>query len=191
MINIIHQEIQKKQEILKILPLYLGNTEKDVRNALKTKPAALLFSAKPNLLPGLNPFHLVFDWDSTVADEEGDNLISTKGRNVFCDHEWEHRHLPHKPGVLYPVFMAAISNSEFRVSVLTARTGKEAHRVLITLESWGVSTAALHFAGNQSKGPIAAAIQADLFFDDMLKHVKDAVNHGVNSAWIPIGNAKE
>ena len=169
----------------------MGNTEKDVRHAIKSAPAALLFSVKEFSATGTTPFHLVFDWDSTVVDQEGDNLILTKGRNVFCDYEWEHRNIPHNPGILYPVFQAAILKPEFRVSILTARTGKEAYRVIATLESWGILTCALHFAGNQPKGPIAAAIQADLFFDDILFHVKDAVNYGVNSAWVPIGNAKE
>lgn len=178
-------------ELLNRLPLYLGSTETDVRRALESTPAVVFFKATTNTLSGSTPFHLVFDWDSTVSDEDGDKLIAVKGRGAFCDYEWAHRHTPHNPGSLHPVFMAAASRPEFRVSILTARTGKEAYRVLTTLETWGVSTSALHFAGNQPKGPIAAAIQADLFFDDILRHVEDAVAHGVNSAWLPIGNARE
>ena len=178
-------------ELLTSLPLYLGSTEKEVRRVLKLTPAVVLFKAHTRELSSSLPFHLVFDWDSTISNKDGDALILTKGRTVFCDHEWTHRHTPHSPGALHSVFIAAVSCPKFRVSILTSRTGKEAQRVLTTLESWNVSTAALHFAGNQPKGPIAAAIQADLFLDDILRHVKDAVAHGINSGWHPIGRARE
>lgn len=173
------------------LPLYLGTSEAAVRAALSTKPAALLL--EPTLAPAPRPvpFHLVFDWDSTLASDEGDLLISREGRAAFARHEWAQRNVPHAPGPLQPVLLACHGNPAFRLSVLTARTGAEAYRVLTTLAAWGVQVSALHFAGNQAKGPIAAAIAADLFLDDIRRHVEAAVHHGVRGGWVPFGAAME
>jgi len=61
---------------LKQLPIYLGTSEVDVREALMSGPAAMLMKPK-NLIPTdkNSLFHLVFDWDSTLASNEGDRIV--------------------------------------------------------------------------------------------------------------------
>lgn len=172
---------------------------KSMEDALKCdKISAVLFDSKKAPIKEGDSTknekaHLVFDWDSTLVDIDGDLLINKYGRDHFSDFEWENRRVPHNKGYMYNFFDAVYQCNDFNISILTARSAKEAYRVMNTLESWGCvnNLQGIHFAANRSKGKILKAMSADLFFDDLRKNIDDAVDCGVTSAWIPFGNATE
>ena len=185
--------MKNKTELLRrlaVLPVYLGSNESDVRNALNTGPAAMLLAPKmPPKTKKDTRLHLCFDWDSTLVTNECDELAIREGFDTFLAHEWENRDIPHNPGPMYTLLMALQGISDVIVSVLTARTGRSALRVMTTLESWGCQMDAMHFAGGRDKGAVAAAMQADVFFDNLRRHTDDAVAHGIYAGWVPYGNA--
>jgi hypothetical protein len=176
--------------LLSNLPLHLGSEEPLIRRLIADgHPAAVLVGDMP--LIAKDRLHLVFDWDSTLVDRTGDDLINRSGRAVFADNEWERRTTPHLPGPLFKLLIAAQAIPQVRISILTARTTREAHRVLTTLDAWQCRVDALHCSANGRKGPISAAIEADLFFDDIRRHADDAAACGVLAGWVPYGSANE
>lgn len=178
-------------------PLSVFFDEKRARLALQQGPSVVAFAAnapsafQDETAQSAKTLHLVFDWDSTLVDAEGDRHIQTHGRPSFEAQEWEQQHLPLKPGPLFALLAWAQGRNDVRTSILTARTAREAPRVLTTLAAWRFSVDALHCAANQRKGPIAAAIGAHLFFDDILRHVNDVTNCGVSAGWVPYGMATQ
>lgn len=171
------------------VPVRLLRGEAEARAELSKGPAAWLLA--PSRPPRSGPLTVCFDWDSTAASGAGDAFISQFGREAFAEREWALRKEPADPGPLFPAFKALSERKEVRVEVLTARTGTEAARVMATLEAWGIRPAALHFAGDRAKGPIAAATEADILFDDILRHALSAQANGVCGGWVPFGDAQE
>lgn len=170
-------------------PVYLGENEGDVRNALAAGPAAVLLppAALSRHAKGPDaPLHVCFDWDGTLAtSRESDEVGAHFGFEAYLDYEWEHRFEPHEPGPLYDLLIALKKAPNVITSILTARGGRCAARVLTTLGAWDCQTDAMHFVGGADKGAFAAAMQADIFFDNLRGHAENAILHGVCAGWVP------
>ncbi len=168
-------------------PLYLGDNEREVRDALVSGPAAVLLPAQSRHAKSPNaPLHVCFDWDGTLATcNESDEVGAHYGLEAYLDYEWEHRFEPHEPGPLYELLIALKKAPNVVTSILMARGGRGAARVLTTLGAWDCQTDAMHFVGGAKKGCVAAAMRVDIFFDNLRCHAEDAITHGVCAGWVP------
>ena len=129
--------------------------------------------------------HVAFDWDSTVADSSSDTVFRQRGRPAFAEREWELRDVPMEMGPMGPLFMFLLSHHMTTVSIVTARTGREIHRVSATLASWGAEPFSVVFSGNSPKGPVARAIGASILFDDIPRNIESAVSSGLSGCLVP------
>jgi 5'-nucleotidase len=131
---------------------------------------------------------VVLDFDGVVAGRSAQAIYDAEGLQSFSSHEDSLRQTPLEPGPLLPFAQALVRlqrSVEARVAtqeaqslpgvdlcVVTARGGLGVARMLRTLQAWGLANNnEMVCLGGFAKTRFVAALQADLFLDDQLKHL--------------------
>lgn len=102
-------------EWLRVLPIKFGGSD-EVECALNVgSPAAVLM-----LPPGFRheentaKIHIAFDWDSTLSDRSGDELIESQGRNAFTLNETKYKDMPCERGPMVEVLEWLQGGKQYR-----------------------------------------------------------------------------
>jgi 5'-nucleotidase len=131
---------------------------------------------------------VVLDFDGVVAGRSAQAIYDAQGLQSFGSHEDSLRDTPLEPGPLLPfaqglvrLQQAVAAHAATRemqslpgvdLCVVTARGGRGVARMLRTLQAWGLATHnELVCLGGSAKTRFVAALQADLFLDDQVKHL--------------------
>lgn len=193
------------------IDLFLSNEVTDVKAAAEAGAAAARLGKLPDsgILDDTNAeeVRFAFDGDSVVFSEESDLIYQADGLDTFIKHETEHAKNPMNAGP-FGKFLKKLSKlrtihiykeevSKIRIGIVTARNAPAHERVIQTLREWGTPADEAHFVGPNEKGPILAAMNAHIFFDDQEKHINSASSavpsghvpgpHSPNNPVIPAG----
>lgn len=168
------------------IDLFLSNDETDVRSAAKSGAAAAklgALAANAQSTPS-DEVRIALDGDAVVFDAESERLYKESGLEAFLEHEKANAEVPLNQGP-FGIFLRKLAGvrakvsredgtSRVRIAIVTARNAPAHARVVHTLRAWGTPADEAHFVGNHDKGPILAAIDAHIFFDDQERHVLSA-----------------
>lgn len=141
---------------------------------------------------------IALDGDAVVFSDESEKAFRDGGLEGFRQFEEKNASRPMGQGP-FRGFLEALhelqkalgpDDRSIRTALVTAR-GVPAHqRALLTLRHWGVRVDHAMFLGGRPKGAFLKAFGADLFFDDSLNNVQNALDH-VASAHVPSGARNE
>lgn len=141
--------------------------------------------------------NFTFDFDGVVGDAFSEELFEREGLFVYNKHESDKRDEPLTDGplanfvkrvaVLRSLFPKDVSFSPIQLDINTARGSVRQMRVFKTLEKMKISPDRYYGTCGLSKGPLLHASGADIFFDDSIGHVENALKCGVFGAHVPFG----
>jgi hypothetical protein len=153
-----------------------------------------------------NEFSIVFDLDSVVFGDSSEKVFAETGSlYTYRKNEDDKRYEPVEKGPLFG-FLRALLNiralfidgcqKPFRLGIVTMRGGYAGGqaRAFYTLNSYGFSLNQFDFyAGTcgQDKGHILQALGAFIFFDDGMRHIINAEEHGIFAFHVPWGVKNE
>lgn len=138
------------------------------------------------------------DGDAALFGKESDEYFEAHGLEAFRDHEVANANTPLDGGPLKDFFMKIFSikrdfgdeASRIRTALVTARSNPAHERVLRTLRSWDGHMDDIIFADGHTKGPLCAAFNADIYFDDASRHITSCDEHGVLAGHVPFGRGQ-
>lgn len=184
--------------------LFLSTRLRDVRQALSRNFGAA--HLEPFAVPAgegeateKRPSKLVvdFDGDAVVFCDEGEARFVQGGLAAFNAHEMEQAHVPLGQGPLYGILMAlgrlrsvfeeAKAPVPLSLRLVTARGFAGQKRAKNTTKSWNFRFDEELFLSGGEKGPYLRSGGAALFFDDALRNIRSAREHGVPAAHVPFG----
>jgi 5'-nucleotidase len=183
-------------EKFKFLPvlgahLYLSTDEKEVTKALNAGyAAACVGTGRSPSLTSLVPsehqdmIKIAFDFDRVLVDGKSDEFWVKNGMDLYKQHELEMAGVPLGAGPLKVVMerLAEIRQqfpSQIRLGIFTARGAPANLRVLTTLREWKITFDELFFLDGKPKGAPLSTWGADIFFDDSLRNVTNAIENNV------------
>lgn len=141
----------------------------------------------PTPFPEHRPIHVCFDWDSTVANSGGELIVREHGMDAFISHEIENVDIPHEEGPMLPLLRLLRDSPDFKISIVTARGGRSAARMLRTLQHWNIHVDGVFCCDGGDKGALSKAINADILIDDHHKNISDAFSNGIPAAVVKTG----
>lgn len=164
--------------------LFLSANPDDVFKArAQGFPAALALS-RPNddADADVSEVRIAFDGDAVLFHESSELLFQREGLEAFQDRELMLTDEPLQPGPFTPFLLALKriqdtfpeGHSPIRTSLVTARGAPTHKRVVKTLRAWGVRMDETFFLGGVDKAPVLAALRPHIFFDDQLRHLREA-----------------
>jgi 5'-nucleotidase len=178
--------------------LFLSVNSDDVRIALENgvAAAAMMPQSESALLEG--DIKIAFDGDSVLFSDVAERVYQEHGLATFQQTEQEQASIPLPDGPFKGLLTALselqrcfpLGKSPVKIALVTARGIPAQERVLKTLRSWGINIDAAVFCGGLPKGPFLQAFDADIFFDDTMKHCESAASH-VATGHVPSGIANE
>lgn len=163
-------------------------------SSLSTQPQKLVYTGPQD--------HTVFDLDGVLFDQESEHVYKDQGLPGYREHEGRNRDVPLNPGTAYRYLKALdAQNDHFApecpphiISIVTARGKEAAIRAIETLAKWEINiTGEAHFLEGRPKTPILQIMAARAhkegmtieFFDDQIRHIKDAAAHGIFAGQVP------
>jgi 5'-nucleotidase len=178
------------------LDLFLSNEEADVRAVLEAGTAAAAILQPPpephESKLATDEVCIAFDGDAVIFDAASERINQEQGLAAFQEHERANAEIPMTPGPFGPFFrkLAALrlntrhsdGNQRVRIALVTARSRPAHARAVHTLRTWGTPADEAHFVGARGKAPFLKALDAQIFFDDQLRHVAGA------AAVVPAGH---
>lgn len=125
-----------------------------------------------------------FDCDCVLFDSEAEDIYKQYGLEAFEKYEWEHSKSELNKGPFYNLLEKLNSikkkgEKNIKIVACTARCYPADARALYTFDKWKIDFDMIFFCGAVNKGEILKKIDTDIFFDDNVKNVEDAVSHGV------------
>ena len=130
-----------------------------------------------------NTITFAFDCDCVLFDSEAEDVYKQYGLEAFNGYEYANRDNPMRPGPFYRLIkkLNKIKKVDNRIKLVacTARSYPANERALHTFDVWNIDFDAIFFCGSNSKGDVLLSVDTDIFFDDNIKNVEDAVSHGV------------
>lgn len=160
--------------------LFLSANQEDVDAAIAQGFAAGLVLAAPSVRDDEPGLRIAFDFDSVLADDEGDRIYHRKGMAAWIAHEAAQAAIPHAPGPLHRLLAhiarlqrllarrpkAAGAPAGIRTAIVTARSAPADRRVVTTLRAWGIAVDEAYFIGDLPKARILRRFRPHIFFDD-------------------------
>jgi 5'-nucleotidase len=178
--------------------LFLSVNSDDVRIALENGVAAA--AMMPHSASGLSEgdIKIAFDGDSVLFSDAAERIYQEHGLETFQQTEQEQASIPLPDGPFKGLLTALselqqcypVGKAPIKIALVTARGIPAQERVLKTLRSWSINIDAAAFCGGLPKGPFLEAFEADIFFDDTMKHCESAASH-VATGHVPSGIANE
>jgi 5'-nucleotidase len=173
--------------------LFLSANSADVRDALKSGiPAAAIMTSGAETTH--EEIRLALDGDAVLFSDKSEILYQQQGLAAFNESERQQASSPMEGGPLKP-FLEVIHKLQrkfegqpcpVRTALVTARAAPAHERVIRTLRSWDVRLDEMMFLGGMDKADFVKAFQADIYFDDQMRHVASVGSH-VASAHVPAG----
>ncbi len=164
--------------------LFLSANADDVFHArAQGFPAALVLSRPGETADSdVGEVRIAFDGDAVLFHESSELLFQRDGLESFQENELRWADQPLDPGPFAPFLLALKriqdrfpeGKSPIRTALVTARGAPTHTRVINTLRAWDVRMDETFFLGGLEKAPILAALRPHIFFDDQLRHLKEA-----------------
>ena len=160
--------------------LFLSADAEDVCNALSIGQAAA--SILPSRMNDRNDDQLkiAFDGDSVIFSDVAEKIYQNQGLNAFSLNEKNAADQP-LPGGPFKNFLSALhriqkthQDSLIRTALITSRAAPAHERVIKTLRAWNIRIDESYFLGGGDKGVFLQSFEADIFFDDQMKHCNSA-----------------
>lgn len=183
--------------------LFLSASAEDVAAALQRGIAAATLMPKETYAIGVGPsddgnVRIAFDGDAVIFSTESDDQYREKGLDHFRAYEIVNAEKPLEGGPFKNVLQKLhaiqqnwnIGECPLKLALITARGVPAHHRVVKTLDSWGVHMDEVVFAGGFKKGPILKAFGAHIFFDDTRKNTDSAEEYGIVAGHVPFGSGQ-
>lgn len=180
--------------------LFLSSNPQEVEKVIRECKiaAATIFSDKKSL-ENSNAhdaeIRIAFDGDAVVFGDDAEKVYSELFLEGFQDHEAKNANLPLSEGP-FKSMLEAIHNIQecyedreqcpIKTALITARSMPAHLRAINTLMSWGVKINTAIFLGGRKKAPFLKAFKADLFFDDAVTNIENAMDV-VPSGHVPYG----
>ena len=175
--------------------LFLSSSKDDVKMAIENNvPSARITSSKASKkLKGDDILKIAFDGDSVIFSDESEKVFEEEGLKAFLDNERKKKSML-KAGP-FKSFLVELNKlqseldsgtSPIRTALVTARSAPSHKRVIKTLRNWGVRIDESLFLGGMNKTDFLQSFEADIFFDDQQKNIKDA-SAKITSAHVPFG----
>lgn len=174
--------------------LFLSTHGEDVRDALTAGCAAAMVLPSKRCDHHPERLRIAFDGDAVIFADESERIFQAEGLDAFNANEIKRAQEPmiggpfkgflhalHRIQQVYPADACPI-----RTALITARQAPAHERVIRTLRSWHIRIDEALFLGGLDKGEFLKAFQADLFFDDQIKHCESAKQH-VMTGHVPNG----
>lgn len=166
--------------------LFLSRNAADVQKAVDLGIAAAVINfpagASYQRLKG-RPLRFWVDGDAVTFDSDAELGYQTNGLEKYRKDEFNKVAKPLGPGP-FTAFLAKLSQANarfprgeqpFELSLLTARGGPAAARVIPTVEKLGIEfNGELYFLGGADKTDALKAHMPDIFFDDQMVHLDKA-----------------
>lgn len=178
--------------------LFLSTHHQDVQQALNAHcAAATLLPAKSNH-PDEGPLKIAFDGDAVLFSDEAERIFQSEGLDAFKASESKAARTPLQPGP-FQGFLRALQGIQqlfpaetcpIRTALVTARDAPAHERVIHTLRTWKIRTDEALFLGGLDKSEFLKAFDADIFFDDQMRHCNSTQQH-VTTAHVPHGVMQE
>lgn len=175
--------------------LFLSAHHSDVKHALKAGcAAATLLEASTETNTPHPQLRIAFDGDAVLFSDEAERIYQSEGLAAFAESEQAAAHTPLSDGP-FKGFLTALHQLQtlfpaetcpIRTALVTARSAPAHERVIHTFRQWKIRIDEALFLGGLAKGDFLKAFQADIFFDDQLKHCESAQDH-VPTAHVPHG----
>ncbi len=175
--------------------LFLSSSKDDVKMAIENSvPSARIISSKASKkVKGDEILKIAFDGDSVIFSDESEKVFEEEGLKAFLDNERKKKSMlkagPFKSFLVELNKLQSELDSEtspIRTALVTARSAPSHKRVIKTLRKWGVRIDESLFLGGMNKTEFLQSFEADIFFDDQQKNIKDA-SVKVTSAHVPFG----
>lgn len=141
---------------------------------------------------------IALDGDAVIFSDESEKAFRDGGLEGFRKYEETHEGRPMENGP-FRGFLEALhglqqalgpEDRSIRTALVTARGVPTHSRALETLRHWGVRVDEAMFLAGRPKGPFLKAFGADIFFDDSVNNIQNAMEH-VASAHVPSGARNE
>jgi 5'-nucleotidase len=164
--------------------VFLSSNADDVFHARAQGFPAALVLPRPGETPDSDvaEVRIAFDGDAVLFHESSELMFQREGLEAFQDYEAMLTDEPLSPGPFAPFLLALKriqdrfpeGKSPIRTALVTARGAPTHTRVIKTLRAWGVRMDETFFLGGLEKAPVLAALRPHIFFDDQLRHLKEA-----------------
>lgn len=178
--------------------LFLSAEPEDVRRALEANFAAATILPSAKGKSDGNELRIAFDGDAVLFSDESERIYKERGLQAFAENEIAAAKQPLQPGPFKP-FLEALHHIQnqftqddcpIRTALVTARSAPAHERVIRTFRDWQIRIDESLFLGGMDKGQFLAAFDADIFFDDQLRHCDSSSQH-VATGHVPHGVANE
>lgn len=183
--------------------LFLSANSDDVRSALDNGVAAAAMLSHGEAGDSEGDVRFAFDGDSVLFSDVAERVYQEHGLATFQQTEQEQAAIPLPDGpfralltklsILQKELQEEYPEGEapLKIGLFTARGIPAQERVLKTLRSWGITIDVAAFCGGLPKGPFLEAFEADIFFDDTLKHCESAASSRIAAGHVVSGIANE
>ena len=181
--------------------LILSSNQAQVKTAIEEGFAAAAIFPHASNDPKDGQIRIAFDGDAVLFSDEAEKVYAQQGLVGFRHHETEKAEQPLPDGPMKGLIQAVsaiqahfVDNREdcpIRTALVTARAQTAIKRPINTLRQWGVRIDEAMALGGASKGAFLRAFDPDLFFDDSIRNVENAVEHGVSSGHVSYGVRNE
>ena len=126
---------------------------------------------------------VAFDCDKVLFNSESDDFYETHTLSEYEEYERNKKDEPIGAGLFKNLIIklgkiqekyGTNDENPIKIAICTARNYQVHARCLNTLNSWGVRVSQAFFCAGNNKAIALEAFNADIFFDDSLKNVKNA-----------------
>lgn len=187
------------------MSLFLSNSAKDVKDAIKQGFAAGQVVGEPAAAKENDDLRIAFDFDGVLAGDESEQIMQSSDLTAFHAHELEHAAEPMTEGPLSS-FLRGINrvqdvedglvreakndgrdyNRRLHVAMVTARNAPSHERTIKHLRSVGLRVNDAFFLGGIEKASVLEVLRPHIFFDDQRGHLERA-QKVVPSVHVPFG----
>lgn len=180
--------------------LFLSANPKQVIRAIEAGVAAATVMPRKGAakVQSRDDIRIALDGDAVIFSDESERAYRDGNLEGFHKYEKANENKPMGEGP-FRSFLEALhmlqqalgpDDKSIRTALVTAR-GVQAHtRAMETLRHWGVRLDEAMFLGGRPKGAFLRAFGADIFFDDSVRNVENALEF-VASAHVPYGARNE
>jgi 5'-nucleotidase len=179
--------------------LFLSANSDDVRTALENGVAAAAMLPHGEAGESVGDVKIAFDGDSVLFSDAAERVYQAQGLAAFQQTEQEQAAVPLPDGPFRGLLTALstlqkeypVGQAPIKIALVTARGIPAQERVLKTLRSWSINIDVAAFCGGLPKGPFLEAFEADIFFDDTMKHCESAASSRIPAGHVVHGIANE
>ena len=166
------------------LDLYLSTNEDDVKAVSECGIASGLINPNStNCSNDTKGLRVAFDCDRVLFGSESDDFYESHTLEEYVDYEISKASEPIGDGLFKNLLIklgkiqekyGQSDENPIKIAICTARNYKVHERCLNTLNSWGIRVSQAFFCAGNNKAIALEAFNADIFFDDSSKNVKNA-----------------